>query len=107
MNDTTILVAEKATINKNIKLINVKTYHGNNTESIMFELHGLSYFASREWDKNDKTIRCDYGRDFPNEYYDTITTISGGTEGMNNQLVSCIFGKMPDKIYEAIRNLNI
>lgn len=90
-------------VNKKIKNVKVSTYHGGNLENFTFTLNGFNYYATREWDSQDKTIRCVYGRDLPNEYYDTIRTLKGETEGMNNISVSCIFNNMPDELYEEIK----
>lgn len=90
-------------INKNITNVKVSTYHGSNLECVKFELNGKKYYARRTWDDNGVTTSCEYGRTLPNEYYDTIETLRGATDGMNNTGVSCVFGKMPEDLYEEIK----
>jgi len=89
-------------MNRAIKKLSHKTYHGDNLDTIEFELHGLKYYAQKRWNDEGECTKCIYGRTMNNEYYDTIDTLQGEMNGMNNMAVGCVFGNMPVALFDEI-----
>jgi len=90
-------------INKSIKNVVLKDYPSTNLETVEFELHGMQYYANHSYNNNGETVECIYGRIMKNEYYDIIDTINGGTNGMEQKTIKCVFGDMPIETFELIR----
>ena len=93
-------------MNKNIKNVVVRDYHGSKTAWIDFELNGKAYYAVQQWDSEGATTRCEYGRTLPVEYYDTLETLEGADmRGMNNKAVECIFGQISEVYFDELRKI--
>lgn len=72
---------------------------------ITFSLNEIDYWAQLRWNDEGKTIDCKWGKKMNiNNYHDTIGSIRGEVEGMQQMFIDTTIGEFPEDLFEEIKN---